>query len=96
MATYVYRCPADGDFEVRAPMGRATASASCPRCAGDGNRIYTAPQLALADRRRGAVIDATERTRDEPDVVTSLPPRRSPAGSTTAPRDPVLARLPRP
>jgi hypothetical protein len=43
-----------------------------------------------------AAIDRTEKSSDEPDVVTSLPPR---AGRTTTPKtaqNPAWQRLPKP
>ncbi|MFD0785603.1 hypothetical protein ACFQZ8_16970, partial [Micromonospora azadirachtae] len=32
VATYEYRCPLDGEFEVRLPLGEAGASVDCPGC----------------------------------------------------------------
>ena len=95
MAIYEYRCEADGPFEVMLPMGTAPAALACPECAGDAARVFTNPMLGtLAPRELVAALDHQEKTRYEPDVVTSLPPsgRRTP----TAPLTPALAKLPRP
>jgi hypothetical protein len=55
--------------------------------------MITAPMLGLADRGRMSVIDRTERSRTEPDVVSSLP--RQP-GRPGARLDPRTRALPRP
>jgi putative FmdB family regulatory protein len=94
MATYEYRCAEDGVFEVVAPMGGAGRHVRCPSCDGDGRRVFSAPMLALADRRLVAAIDRTERSGDRPDVVTQLPP--STRRPRVAPSNPALRRLPRP
>lgn len=96
MATYEYWCATDGIVEVALPMGTAQPRWPCPTCRADARRIFSAPMLALAPRPLVAAIDRTEKTRDEPDVVTELPPRagrrRGPARAT----NPALSRLPRP
>jgi hypothetical protein len=57
--------------------------------------VFTAPLLSLAPRALVRAIDRTERTRDEPDVVSSLPPAPSRRVAPVA-QNPALARLPRP
>lgn len=94
MAVYVYRCTEHGTTEASKPIGTAAAAIPCPTCGSSAARVYTAPRLSLGSSARRALIDRTERTRDEPDVVCSPPPRRG-AGVTVA-RDPALPRLPRP
>ena len=93
MATFVYRCPADGILEMRWPVGTAPSQVSCPSCAGDARRVYTAPLVSGGSRSARALIDRTERTRDEPEVVTSLP--RGRAQRRTA-LNPAWQHLPRP
>jgi putative FmdB family regulatory protein len=94
MATYEYRCAEDGLFEVVAPMGDAGDRVRCPSCDRPGTRVFSAPMLALADRRRVAAIDRSERSRERPEVVTQLPP--STRRPRVAPPNPALRRLPRP
>jgi hypothetical protein len=99
MATYAYRCDGDGPVDVSLPIGTAPATIACPRCGTPSARVFTAPMLGLADRRRMAVIDRTESTRSEPAVVSSLPagPRPVRPGPAPARRlDPRTSRLPRP
>ncbi len=94
MATFLYRCPADGIVELRGPVGTAPSQVSCPTCAGDARRAYTPPLVSGGSRSAMALIDRTERTRDEPEVVTSLPPRgRAPRPTAL---NPAWQRLPRP
>jgi len=97
VATFQYRCRQDGDFDVQRPIGTPAGAVHCPSCGGDAVRVFTAPMLSLASRDRMAVIDRAEQSRDEPEVVTSLPPtghRRPRVASVSA--NPALARLPKP
>ena len=93
MAVYVYRCIEHGTTEESRPIGTAGAAVPCPTCGAAAARVYTAPRLSLGSPARRALIDRTERTRDEPDVVSAPPPR--PGGPAVA-RHPALGRLPRP
>ena len=95
VATFQYRCPQDGDFEVIRPVGTATAIVSCARCGRGAVRVFTAPRLLLAPRSLMAAIDSAEKTRDEPEVV-SAPPLGSVLGRPAASRSPAVQRLPRP
>lgn len=95
VATFQYRCPQDGDFEVQRPVGTAMATETCARCGRDAIRVFTPPLLLLSSRSVMAAIDSAERTRDEPDVVTGLPPR-SAGKRTPAATNPMLRRLPKP
>jgi hypothetical protein len=52
--------------------------------------------VSLAPRNLVRAIDATEKTRDEPQVVTSLPSRPAGRRAPAAPSNPALRRLPRP
>ena len=74
MAIYEYRCEHDGAFDVTRPIGTAPASIACPACAGEARRVFTSPMISLAPRALVAALDHEEKTRHEPDVVTSLPP----------------------
>jgi putative FmdB family regulatory protein len=96
MATYQYRCVLDGVFDVSRPMGTAAPLWRCPICSSESVRVFTAPMLSVASRALMAAIDRTEKTRDEPDVVSALPPRRARTRSPMATRNPALQRLPRP
>lgn len=96
MAIYEYRCEAHGAFEVTRAIGTAPASVQCPTCERQARRVFTKPMLSSTPPELGAALDHAEKTRDEPDLVTSLPPvspsKRTPVLSPT----PTLRRLPRP
>ncbi len=95
MAIYRYRCVLDGVFDVSQPMGTAGSQRPCPVCNREAVRVFLAPMLSLAPRALVAAIDGTEKTRDEPDVVSALPPRRARTRPAAA-VNPALQRLPRP
>jgi putative FmdB family regulatory protein len=91
--TYDYRCDGDGVFEVARPLGTPPESMACPRCGGEAVRVFSAPMLAsFAPPALKAVIENAENSRDHPEIVSSLPRRRTPM----APLTPTLRRLPRP
>lgn len=94
MATYQYRCDEHGFVETTRPIGTAPGQLGCPTCGGPARRAYSVPRLSLADRRAVALLDRTERTRETPDVVDSLPARRP--GHPQARPSPAQRRLPRP
>ena len=96
MAVYVYRCLQHGPFDITRAMGAATESMPCPSCGLPAPRVFTAPRLSLGSPVRRALIDRTERTRDEPDVVSAPPPRPGPGRRADVTRNPALSRLPRP
>jgi hypothetical protein len=94
MATFSYRCAQDGLIDVVRPVGTALPRTACPTCGNDAVRVFTAPMLSLASPALVAAIDRSERTREQPDVVAGPPSMRAPQVRT--PRNPALARLPRP
>lgn len=94
MATFLYRCNADGILEMRWPVGTAPSQVRCPACAEDARRVYTAPLVSSGSSSAMALIDRTERTRDEPAVVTGLPARDR--AQRRSAMNPAWQRLPRP
>lgn len=94
MATFVYRCPADGILEMRWPVGTAPSQVRCPACAEDARRVYTAPLVSGGSSPAMALIDRTQRTRDEPEVMTRLP--SSGREQRRPDLNPAWQRLPRP
>jgi len=80
MATYVYRCPRDGDFELRLALGAATACVPCVRCTADAARVWSAPHLGRTPRPLDAAIERAGRSAETPRVVSRVPgTRRAPA-----------------
>lgn len=96
MARYDYCCTEHGAVEVNLPMGQAANTVACPVCGGAAVRVFSAPMTATNHRNTMALIDHAERSRSEPDVVTSLPPRDPRKRTPMAPLNPALQRLPRP
>ena len=96
MAIYEYRCQVDGPFEVTRPIGTAPASIACPVCASEARRVFSSPMISLAPRSLAAALDHEEKTRHEPDVVTSLPPAPAHKRTPVLPLTPTLRKLPRP
>ena len=97
MATYEYRCEQDGGFDVVRPVGTAPVSTECPECGAQARRVFSPPMLKSGmPRGLVAALDHEEKTRHEPDIVTSLPPKPAHKRTPVAPLTPTLARLPRP
>ncbi len=97
MTLYEYRCRDHGLTSVSLPMGTAPRSIACPVCSAPTERVFSAPMLMTSKSRRlASVIDRCEKSRDEPEVVTSLPPRDPHKRTPMAPANPALRRLPRP
>jgi putative FmdB family regulatory protein len=93
MVTYSYRCRRCGDVDVRAPMGSAEPRRACPRCGEWAVRRFTAPRVGRGDVAVWRARERTERSAEQPEVVSGLPPRQ---GGPRVSRDPRHARLPRP
>jgi putative FmdB family regulatory protein len=96
VAIYEYRCERDGAFEVTRPIGTAPTSIACPLCASKAERVFSSPMVSHTPRALGAALDHEEKTRHEPDVVTSLPPAPAHKRTPVLPLTPTLKRLPRP
>jgi putative FmdB family regulatory protein len=94
VVTYAYRCPQDGAFDLRAPMGQAPQGAACPTCEDEAPRVFLAPRLGSG---RGDLIRAIDRTKasaDRPEVVSRLP--ASGRRGTPVTSNPLHRKLPRP
>jgi putative FmdB family regulatory protein len=96
MATYEYRCEDDGLFDVGRPLGTAPGSITCPVCGKAARRVFSKPMLLSLSPALVAAVDHAEKTRDEPDVVTALPPTERRKRTPVLPLTPTLRRLPRP
>ena len=92
MATYLYRCPDCGPWEVRLPMGNAGPTAACPTCGSVAPRQFTPPLLSRAAAPVAAARLREEASRDAPAVTTAVPK----AVGRPTPRDPRWQALPRP
>ena len=96
MARYEYYCDWHGRLEVSWPIGQAADTSPCPVCNEQAVRVFSVPMVSVAPRAVMAAIDRTEKSRDEPEVVSSLPRRDPHKRTPMAPTNPALRRLPRP
>lgn len=99
MTIYAYRCAADGVFETAWPLGTAPESNICEVCGGEARRVFSSPMLSFSSPQShelSAAIEHAEKTRDQPEVVTSLPPTGARRRTPVLPLTPALRRLPRP
>jgi putative FmdB family regulatory protein len=97
VAIYEYRCEADGTFELTLPIGTAPASIACPVCANEADRVFSVPTVSsFAPRELVAALEHEEKTKTDPDVVTSIPRRPKHERTPMAPLTPTLRKLPRP
>jgi len=95
VALYAYRCPGCPEFEASFPMGQAPSSTACPQCAQPAPRRLSVPRLATGSTAARRLVESTQRSAEQPDVVRALPTRggsRPPTHST----NPLHRRLPRP
>lgn len=97
MAIYEYRCDQDGVFEVTRPLGTAPESVKCSVCGSEAMRVFSIPMVRRGSRTAlFAAIDHAEKSRHEPDVVSSLPSAGARRRTPVLPLTPTLGRLPRP
>ena len=76
MPIYAFTCERCGPFDLTRPMAESGAPARCPRCAGEGARVFTPPGLALLDRPFRWALDEEDKSAHEPDVVGDKRPGR--------------------
>ncbi|MFN0304131.1 MAG: zinc ribbon domain-containing protein [Burkholderiales bacterium] len=95
MAIYEYQCDQHGAFDVTRPLGTAPTSVPCSVCGSEARRVFSLATVRSGTRTAWtAAIDHAEKSRHEPEVVTSLP--SSGARRRTLSLTPALRRLPRP
>ena len=58
--------------------------------------MFSSPMVSFAPRELVAALDHEEKTKTDPDVVTSIPRRPPHERTPTAPLTPTLRKLPRP
>jgi putative FmdB family regulatory protein len=90
---YEYRCPRCGVFEVPQAMGFAPRSQPCKNCGAESGRSFSIPYVNRSPTPLTMAIARAERSRDEPEVVTRMPPRKN---RRPQPPDPRLKGLPAP
>ena len=97
MAIYEYCCERGGLFEVFRPMGTAPESVACSACGSPARRVFSAPMLVTGARSAWtAAVDRAEKSRHEPEIVSSLPSSGAGRRVSTVQMTPALRGLPRP
>jgi putative FmdB family regulatory protein len=97
MVIYEFCCLQHGAFELLLPMGTASSQAQCPQCGADASRQMSAPSVVRSSRSQWfGAIERAEKSRHEPEVVSSLPSAGARPRIRQAPMTPALQRLPRP
>lgn len=96
MPIYEYRCPECSIFEVISPMSAASDQQSCPTCGGAARRKMSVPNLSKAGTSAFQLIDSSERSASEPQVVTGALPSKSRRKSQPYTSNPLHRKLPRP
>jgi putative FmdB family regulatory protein len=94
MPTYSYSCAPCGTFALVRPMAASADPACCPQCGAVAQRVFGSPALAAVEPGLRRAMDASARSADTPQIVSSVPGRSTRATPIT--RDPRHARLPRP
>lgn len=97
MTTYEYRCEQHGVFDLLRPLGTAPPMHGCPVCGNEVRRVISAPMLRTASRSAwAAAIEHADKSRHEPEVVSSLPSVGARRRTRVLPLTPTLRGLPRP
>ena len=74
MPIYEYRCDQHGVSEITRPLGTAPKSVTCLVCGGEAKRVFSVATVRSGSRSALlAAMDHAEKSRHEPDVVTSVP-----------------------
>lgn len=96
MPLYEYHCDTHGPFERTLAIGTAPPALECAQCGRPSRRVFTAPALRTGRRSAWtAALDHADKSRHEPEVVTSLPAAQAPE-RPRARLDPRMLSLPRP
>lgn len=93
MPLYEYKCSTCGVFEQNHPMLTAPKTVPCDECKGSAKKMISAIGLSQGNSARMKLIDSTQASAHEPQVVTSKPTRTSAANYTC---NPLHTKLPRP
>jgi hypothetical protein len=97
MPTSEYGCDQHGVSEITLPLGMAPKSVTCLVCGSEAKRVFSVATVRSGSRGTLlAAMDHAEKSRHEPDVVTSLPSTGARKRTPVLPLTPALRRLPRP
>jgi putative FmdB family regulatory protein len=78
MPIYEYECLEHGVFEEQRKVAESGAAGACPHCLQASPRIVSAPSLGRLERSQVRAIERNEKSRHEPRIVRTEPPRSRP------------------
>lgn len=97
MPLYEFRCPEGTVHEAAYSMAAVPDTVDCPDCAAPAARRIPSVQLSRAGSSAYRLIESTQRSASEPEVVTSLPVAgRKPREGPRYTGNPLHRKLPRP
>lgn len=97
MPLYEFRCPQGTVVEASYSMAAVPDTVDCPECGTPAARRITSVRLSRAGSSAYRLIESTQRSASEPEVVSALPAAGRPARE--GPRythNPLHQKLPRP
>ena len=74
MAVYEYKCTTCGSFTLQLPIGTAPDRHRCPVCSTPAPRAYSPPMVGRGSSPLSRMWERAEKSWDEPEVVTRVPP----------------------
>jgi putative FmdB family regulatory protein len=96
VALYEFACPGCRPIEAYFPMGSAPESIDCPDCGGRASRVFSAPYLSVSGRAAFKLIDSTQRSAHEPQVIDGALAHNKWKRAPTISSHPLHLKLPRP
>ncbi|WGD36561.1 FmdB family zinc ribbon protein [Lysinibacter sp. HNR] len=101
MPTYEFGCTNGDVFDAVYSMSEVPGDTDCIRCGAPAQRRLSAPHLSASGSAAYQLIDSTQRSAHEPEVVTSSSPGRTPHSTSSGrtqryTHNPAHRGLPRP
>lgn len=97
MPLYEFRCPEGTVLEAAHSMATVPDAMDCPDCGAPAARRITSVRLSRAGSTAYRLIESTQRTAAEPNVVSALPSGgRKPREGPRYTGNPLHRKLPRP
>lgn len=94
MPIYEYKCPQCGVFERQYPMSQTPKTVPCASCNMNAHKILSAVGLSRLNSAHAQIIDSTQASAHQPQVVSGRLGATPSAQNIT--RNPLHAKLPHP
>lgn len=95
MPIYDFRCPDGHGVEASFAMAKRPDELVCPTCGQSSRRRMPSPRLSVAGSAAFGLMDSTQRSAHEPEVVSTTRPGTRSSG-TQFTSNPLHRKLPRP